>query len=790
MKSLVDETTESHTQNGSNSSRYEIGMQKRKSILRKTIAVERPTIEDINVDDKNEQSVEKNTNRSMYYANTLYKSLCSLCNKKDLRLVSHHLKHHPNHEVPIARPSPIFADRLRAQSQPFDLYKNKISGVCFFCEEIKTSYKSQWSTHILTHTGESQHFCTGCDTYFKQKCAHSKCKPQQFVSIYELNGSSGALEGYMCKDCNYLQIGKSQLEKHLSSQHNYNLSEMDEHYEKVTLIPDLSHVKANIADDFIEPGTLFNCTICNTQSANFGQFEEHFMENHSEIRKYICCCKKQLTFKFANYLTVLAHMFNHYADLYQCLSCKNNDSNIYHLESSILNHMSKDHAKDQWKFQHIYRQTDEQPIVTNITYVKFICNVCDQEFDQSGESVNHFKANHPEQITDIRTFVSKKSSHMTDRLSETRTKFLASENDYILRQSFLCTICHYESTCKEDLLAHYNELHRTESFPTMFEMKLGTTMPWHMESNMSNNINEKFDRFMAFSCYQCYENNNDTSVICGRVEDVHDHWLEQHRNTAHPFRFYIETLVQCNYCNIISTYKGMIEHTNDYHPKKPICFVNVSVYNQCPLCDYSCNPSKLPAHFESEHSTLLQVNMFNPNRLTDEQVQCLLKIDIHKKSMCDYCGEIFDVDELYNVHHELKHPNETKCVRNITDTSCNGLISSCCNQFISPSNFYNHLSTHSFEFTCKQCNIKICNLHEAAQHDSIKHNLKNPMEIRRKMVTETLRKMYFRTKVFYGNGVVLYKQNLCGTQYDDLEIFEQFLHTKEEHPTNIFYANQ
>lgn len=780
----MDEPSVLTTSNGARS-RHEKAMEKRNSKVRRTIAFERPDPDDIDDDNnnENERNIVKNTDRNMYYANSLYRSLCSLCDKNEFRLVPHYLKQHPECEVLIARPSPAMANGIRAQSQPFVLHNRQISGRCCFCEEDKSTNKIGWMSHILTHTGESMHFCTGCDTTFKQKSSHEKCGTKHFQTIYERNGSNDNIDGFMCKECNYLQIDRDRLVKHLTSQHDYISSEVDQYYEKVTLLPDFSHIKTSIKFDYIEPSVLFTCTICKHQSDDFDELEQHIRENHNQISDYLCCCGQKLKINGYNHLTVLAHLFNHCANLYRCMSCNSKDMSVYFTEHGLLNHISEEHTKDEWKFQHIYRQAGEQTIVSEIRFIKYICNVCDEEFHRILDALNHFQANHADQITDIKTFISKKRSELGNKVAETRTKFVTSQNEYILRQSFLCTKCNYESTSKVDLLAHHNEVHQS----TLFEMKRGTPMLMHMAQNTTEyeKINKKFDRFMTYSCYQCYENKN--RFICGTPEKVHEHWLENH--SGHPFRFYIETLVQCNYCDTISTYNGMLQHIKDHHPTSQICFVDVNVYNKCPLCHYSCNINDLPKHFKKEHSLILEVKTIsNPNRLTEEQFQQLLKIDVHKKPMCDLCGEIFDIEEVYHAHHKLKHRSDVKRTRNVIDNSFRGFISTCCDKFIAPQDFFNHLNEHSFEFTCNECNLKMPRLEDAAQHDLIKHKNNKPLELRCLMLNRTLRKTFLRTKLFYGNGLVLYKHNLLGTEYDDMEVFDRFLRTKNRENTAKFNA--
>lgn len=220
----------------------------------------------------------------------------------------------------------------------------------------------------------------------------------------------------------------------------------------------------------------------------------------------------------------------------------------------------------------------------------------------------------------------------------------------------------------------------------------------------------------------------------------------------------------------------MLDHHTEKHPKIPICFVNVNVKDKCPLCDHSCDLSDLPAHIKSEHGILFETNIINPNRFTEQQFQQLLNIDVYKKSMCDYCGELFDTDDQYVAHHELKHREATKEVIRVVDKSHKGLHTVCCDTYLTPPQVYfTHLSKHAFEFSCQKCNLNKIELEKIVQHDMVVHNVKNSLQSRCDALNHTLRKMFYRTKHFYGNGLVLYKHNLLGTKQDDSEDFENFL---------------
>lgn len=181
------------------------------------------------------EAYQKNTNREMHASNSLYRTLCLLCNRKNENLVSHYKKFHLDVEIPIARPSFDMANRMRSQSDTdFIQDKDKIHGTCCFCETGKSMARSHWGRHLLAHTGEFLYHCSVCDAGFMKKGAHGKC-PGKPVYICQMKGP---LVGFICRDCNYLQIRREQLVKHLKNEHGYIQPEEDHHYEQIVLLPE------------------------------------------------------------------------------------------------------------------------------------------------------------------------------------------------------------------------------------------------------------------------------------------------------------------------------------------------------------------------------------------------------------------------------------------------------------------------------------------------------------------------------------------------------------------------
>lgn len=179
-----------------------------------------------------------NTDQSMHQHNNLYRTLCIFCNAHKRSLTHHYVTVHPEHEVPISRPSPESANKLRRQTEKFFLLGNKLSGFCYFCNEIKNFKANYWPKHIASHTGERLYSCTGCNVGIDNKRDHSKACGD-VLSIFASNSEDGSLKGYMCKDCNFLQINNDKMIDHMETEHGYLGPTETVQFERVILVPAL-----------------------------------------------------------------------------------------------------------------------------------------------------------------------------------------------------------------------------------------------------------------------------------------------------------------------------------------------------------------------------------------------------------------------------------------------------------------------------------------------------------------------------------------------------------------------
>lgn len=179
---------------------------------------------------------DKNTKKVMYGKNPLYKTLCIYCNKNfSGSIVQHYVKNHPDNEVPISRLSPQMAKQLKKQKEIFEQSsKNKISGLCYFCEEKQRFLKFGWQRHLISHTGEKLYNCTHCELKTKNEHGKTACKGK-VANVFESN-KDGSLIAFMCNDCNYIQFSHGRLLDHLRNQHGIKNPSIPQNYMELVVV--------------------------------------------------------------------------------------------------------------------------------------------------------------------------------------------------------------------------------------------------------------------------------------------------------------------------------------------------------------------------------------------------------------------------------------------------------------------------------------------------------------------------------------------------------------------------
>lgn len=175
-------------------------------------------------------------------------------------------------------------------------------------------------------------------------------------------------------------------------------------------------------------------------------------------------------------------------------------------------------------------------------------------------------------------------------------------------------------------------------------------------------------------CYHCKEERrgNIRDFIFSTVDEVYDHWKYEHSSKnvddavggaakRKPFRFYSVDLLFCHIdsCGYFSTFQGLRRHHQIEHPKH--LFVAI-MNDRCALCCARYSDDGLHGHKCSSLQNGMQLKLYNPVLLTDEDVANLQAIECeeHKRNrpkhikckLCE-CGVFESRHEMTQHHHQL-----------------------------------------------------------------------------------------------------------------------------------------
>ncbi|XP_031636871.1 uncharacterized protein LOC116349530 isoform X2 [Contarinia nasturtii] len=156
---------------------------------------------------------------------------------------------------------------------------------------------------------------------------------------------------------------------------------------------------------------------------------------------------------------------------------------------------------------------------------------------------------------------------------------------------------------------------------------------------------------LKFACVHCEKSKSLSPDTCSdNIETIYGHWLSAHTDlpNVRPFQFYVTQLVACHFCDQLGPFHEVIQHQITSHPNNSRIIVNESIRHQCALCDHS---EDLADHFEQTHKVVIP----NPFQVTDDVLDMLLKIDIHKKVECGHCNVVFETHHEFDHHHLMEH---------------------------------------------------------------------------------------------------------------------------------------
>ncbi|XP_046589049.1 uncharacterized protein LOC107227843 isoform X2 [Neodiprion lecontei] len=168
---------------------------------------------------------------------------CMLCTFTGKNIVHHYKLNHPEDEVLISRLPQSDAKVAIEESSNSDMRRAGLKSCCnekfeyncrfcLFCTtDTKELAKEAFYEHCTGHTGEYRFKCVSCPY---QTVAKSSLKSHYYkvcrkfadnVSVAIIEDSipeEDAVNGYICSLCNFVQLKKCNIEKHLLTKHRYN----------------------------------------------------------------------------------------------------------------------------------------------------------------------------------------------------------------------------------------------------------------------------------------------------------------------------------------------------------------------------------------------------------------------------------------------------------------------------------------------------------------------------------------------------------------------------------------
>lgn len=204
--------------------------------------------EDVVVIQSNNVSIEpsmapRNTNKANVCSSS-NSEWCIICQRRVPRIVHHYVNEHPGCEVYCSRLSDEEVEVLRrnkSTAKP-SLYKNgqlQYEKECIFCSKVSRFMLPYWYQHFAMHTGEYAYRCDGCNirkptrslmmAHIGQPC------PKGGQICQDYNYENKSIEAKICMLCNYVQLNRANVTKHLRTQHKIK-NVLPKHIQSIVLL--------------------------------------------------------------------------------------------------------------------------------------------------------------------------------------------------------------------------------------------------------------------------------------------------------------------------------------------------------------------------------------------------------------------------------------------------------------------------------------------------------------------------------------------------------------------------
>ncbi|XP_055902340.1 uncharacterized protein LOC129938681 isoform X2 [Eupeodes corollae] len=173
----------------------------------------------------------KNIDRNLHLHSKTY-DFCVHCERKVPRIVHHYVNEHRSSEVFPSRLRNRDIRRLLTTSNVgfVHLYKgNQIqyAAHCIFCDKEAKFLLPYWFEHFTMHTGEYSFRCSGCHILKPTRSlltnhitSNTGCpKKGSAIRLVNFDTKVHQIEAHICSICNYVQLHRKNLLRHLRTQH-------------------------------------------------------------------------------------------------------------------------------------------------------------------------------------------------------------------------------------------------------------------------------------------------------------------------------------------------------------------------------------------------------------------------------------------------------------------------------------------------------------------------------------------------------------------------------------------
>ncbi|RZF38094.1 hypothetical protein LSTR_LSTR006493 [Laodelphax striatellus] len=161
---------------------------------------------------------------------TSFQFECKICNYFGRSIVIHYVTEHSDQDVLISRLETNDAKEAIMKSNNEEINKSKPSLFkCYMCSRTCTLLSSFYD-HITSHTGEYRYHCQLCPFKVSNRHAakthctstHSLDWRSSFKTAIVVDPIPDMLHvfGFICSDCNFVQLKQSTVEEHVKNHHN------------------------------------------------------------------------------------------------------------------------------------------------------------------------------------------------------------------------------------------------------------------------------------------------------------------------------------------------------------------------------------------------------------------------------------------------------------------------------------------------------------------------------------------------------------------------------------------